>query len=218
MKLPTNAQTAETNKVAGMNTEVAIMTGRTNIRKRSICEYATAALTNVRIVNIGTVCNRVVYGNVTRGDGGLFVRKRRRMEKNTHKETPVHQMAVHIESWYFRRRLGVCLGSGRENTSSGLVRPSRGRRDSVRESDTGSLLVVGGGGGSDRGCCIRIVSGLKKFGGDAESFESDGDGEGDRVRIRDCCIIGEAKWANQPLGDSGLSDSLSDATRGMDCA
>lgn len=60
MKLPANAQTAETNKVAGINTEVAIMTGRTKIRNRSICEYATNALRNVRIVNMGTVCNRVV--------------------------------------------------------------------------------------------------------------------------------------------------------------
>jgi hypothetical protein len=216
MKLPTNAHRAEMNKVAGMNTEVAIMTGRTNIRKRSICEYATAALRNVSIVNMGTVCNKVVYGNVTLPGGvGFFFRKRRRIEKNTHIETPVHQNAVQMESWYFRRRLGMCRGSGREKTSSGLVRPSRGKRDSVRERDTGSLLVAGGGGG-----CMRIISGsgIKKLGGDAGSLESDGDGEGDRVRIRDGCINGEARWASQPLGDSGLSEPSSDAMRGMDCA
>lgn len=122
---------------------------------------------------------------MTGDDVGFFVRKRRRIEKKTQTETPVHQMAVQMELWYFLRRLGVCRGSGRENTSSGLVRPSRGRRDSVRDRDTGSLLV-GGGGGSGGGC-TRIVSGfaLKKFGGEAESVEAEGDGERERVGIRD---------------------------------
>jgi hypothetical protein len=146
MKLPINAQTAEINKVTGMKTDVAIMTGRTNILKRSICVYATVALRNVSIVNIGTVCSRVVYG-VTLGDVDFLFRKRDRTEKNTQIATPVHHIAVHKKSWYFRRRREVCRGSGRENTSSGLVRPSRGKRDSVRERETGSLLAAGGGGG-----------------------------------------------------------------------
>jgi hypothetical protein len=60
MKLPMNAHTADKNKVAGMNTDVAAITGLTNICKRKICVYATAALTNVRMVSIGTVCRRVV--------------------------------------------------------------------------------------------------------------------------------------------------------------
>lgn len=66
MKLPTKAHIAEINKVAGIKTEVAIMTGLTNICNRKICAYATNALTKVRIVSMGTVCNRVVYGRVTR--------------------------------------------------------------------------------------------------------------------------------------------------------
>jgi hypothetical protein len=56
MKLPMNAQSADTNNVAGMKTDVATMTGRTNIRNKNMCAYATAALTNVSIVNNGTVC------------------------------------------------------------------------------------------------------------------------------------------------------------------
>jgi hypothetical protein len=60
MKLPMNAHTADTNKVAGMNTDVATITGLTNMRRRKICAYATAALRNVRVVSIGTVCRRVV--------------------------------------------------------------------------------------------------------------------------------------------------------------
>jgi hypothetical protein len=35
MKLPTNAQIADMNNVAGINTDVMIITGRTNIRRRS---------------------------------------------------------------------------------------------------------------------------------------------------------------------------------------
>jgi hypothetical protein len=139
---------AEMNSVAGTNTDVAIITGRTNIRNRKMCVYAANALKKVRIVSIGTVCNRVVYGKVTRGDlGGLRVMKRRRIEKNTQRETPAHHTAVQMESLYFRRPLGVCRGSGRENTSRGLERPSLGSSDSVRDSDIGALLVVGGGGG-----------------------------------------------------------------------
>ena len=38
MKLPIKAQRAETNRVAGMNTEVAIMTGLTKMRRRKICK------------------------------------------------------------------------------------------------------------------------------------------------------------------------------------
>jgi hypothetical protein len=196
IKLPTNAQTPEINKVAGINTEVAIITGRANIRRSSMCVYATNALMNVRIVNMGTVCNRVVYGNVIPYLVLVFLlRKRRTTEKITHRETPVHQTAVHIESWYFRRRLGMCRGSGRENTSSGLVRPSRGKRDSVRDKETGSRLVVGGGGGgSGRGGCMLIASGRKKLGGELEPLDSRGeDGEGERVRERDCRTNGEAR-------------------------
>ena len=37
MKLPTKAQIAEINNVAGINTEVAIITGRTNTRSRKMC-------------------------------------------------------------------------------------------------------------------------------------------------------------------------------------
>jgi hypothetical protein len=54
------AHTADMNKVAGMNTDVAAITGLTNICRRKICAYATAALKNVRMVSIGTVCSRVV--------------------------------------------------------------------------------------------------------------------------------------------------------------
>ena len=38
MKLPTNAQMAEMNKVTGMKNDVAIMTGLMKIRKRNICK------------------------------------------------------------------------------------------------------------------------------------------------------------------------------------
>lgn len=84
------------NNVAGMNTEVAIITGRTNIRKSSICVYATAALKNVSIVNKGTVWSRVVYGNVTGFDVYFLVTKRRSMEKNTQMDRHVHQRAVQM--------------------------------------------------------------------------------------------------------------------------
>jgi hypothetical protein len=62
MKLPTKAQIAEIKSVAGMNTDVATMTGRTNIRRRKTWTYATRALVNVKMVSSGTVCSRVVYG------------------------------------------------------------------------------------------------------------------------------------------------------------
>jgi hypothetical protein len=54
------AHTADTNKVAGMNTDVATITGLTNTLRRKICAYATAALINVRMVSIGTVCRSVM--------------------------------------------------------------------------------------------------------------------------------------------------------------
>jgi hypothetical protein len=60
IKLPMKAHNAEIKRVAGMNTDVAIMTGWTNIRRSRICVYAAIALKNVNIVSIGTVCNRVV--------------------------------------------------------------------------------------------------------------------------------------------------------------
>ena len=60
MKLPTKAQTADMNSVAGMNTDVATMTGLTNIRKSSMCAYETMALRIMRIVVRGTVWRRVV--------------------------------------------------------------------------------------------------------------------------------------------------------------
>ena len=61
MKDPTNAHTADINSVAGIKTEVMIITGRTKTRSKNTCKYATRALTNVRIVISGTVCSRVVY-------------------------------------------------------------------------------------------------------------------------------------------------------------
>lgn len=62
--------------------DVATITGLTNIRRRKICAYATAALTNVRMVSIGTVCRSVVYGRVTLWRfSGMRVRISRRMQK-----------------------------------------------------------------------------------------------------------------------------------------
>lgn len=62
MKLPTNAQIAEINSVTGMNSDVATMTGLTNTRRRKIWTYDTIALSVIRMVSIGTVWRRVVYG------------------------------------------------------------------------------------------------------------------------------------------------------------
>lgn len=192
MKLPTNAQMAEIRRVAGMNTDVAIMTGRTNTRRSRMCVYAAIALENVRIVSIGTVCNRVVYGRVTGGGlTGIRDTKRRTMEKSTQKERPAHQIAVHIESWYFLRPLGMCRGSGSENTSRGLEWPSRGSREAVSDKDIGSLLVEGGGSGGE---WTRMVSGPKRFeGGTESSVDTEGTGESDRDRDRECLMRGDAK-------------------------
>lgn len=55
MKLPINAHIDDIKRVTGMKTEVAIITGRTNIWRRNMCTYATRALTKVRIVRRGTV-------------------------------------------------------------------------------------------------------------------------------------------------------------------
>lgn len=60
MKLPAKAHIAEMKSVAGINTDVATMTGLTKILNRKICRYATAALRNVRIVSSGTVCSNVI--------------------------------------------------------------------------------------------------------------------------------------------------------------
>lgn len=145
MKLPIKAHRADTSNVAGIKTEVATITGLTNIRRRNMCAYDTTALRAMRMVSKGTVCRRVVYGKVTFGlFVGLRVRKRIRMELKKHMLNPAHQAAVHLWSLYFRRPRGTYRGSGNENTSTGRVCPSRGRSDSVSESVG---LVRGGGCG-----------------------------------------------------------------------
>lgn len=190
MKLPTNAQIADMNNVAGINTDVMIMTGRTNIRKRSTCVYATNALTKVRIVMRGTVCSRVVYGNVAGGLSSLEVVNSIMIENSRHSEIPVHHNAVHMKSLNFRRPLGTCRGSGSEKTSSGRTVPSRGSSESVSDSETG-CLPVGGGGGIDGGRCGRLLeAAARNSGGGDESVESDGEGEGS--------LIGDAWYASQP--------------------
>src|SRR6267154_3711052 len=133
MKLPTKAQIAEIKSVAGMNTDVATMTGRTNIRRRKTWAYATIALRNVKMVSRGTVCSRVVYGIDALRSSPLLdlpLKNSSRMEKKTHRETPVHQNMVQCESLNFRRLRVICRGSGRENTSMGRVVPSLGSSDS----------------------------------------------------------------------------------------
>ena len=50
--------------------------------------------------------------------------------------TPAHHAVVHIESLNFLRLRGTYRGSGREKTSTGRVRPSRGSSDSVNDKDT----------------------------------------------------------------------------------
>jgi len=55
IKLPAKAHTADMKRVAGIKTEVPIMTGFTKIRNRKMCTYATTALRTVRIVKSGTV-------------------------------------------------------------------------------------------------------------------------------------------------------------------
>jgi hypothetical protein len=96
--------------------------------------YAAAALTNVKMMSMGTVRSKTVYGNIELGiPSGLFVTKRRRMQKKTQRVTNPNQSDIQVASWCFRRFRGVCRGSGKENTSIGRVRPSLGRRESVRE-------------------------------------------------------------------------------------
>lgn len=60
MKLPMKAQIADMKRVAGMNTDVAMSTGLTNIRRSIMCTYETTALKNVRIVSKGIVCSSIV--------------------------------------------------------------------------------------------------------------------------------------------------------------
>ena len=67
------------------------------------------------------------------------------MEKSRQNVRLEHQIAVQMESLYFRRALEVCLGSGNENTSRGRVFPSRGSKDSVNDNETR-------GGGGIEGC------------------------------------------------------------------
>jgi len=119
------------------------------------------------------------------------------MEQNTHIESPVHQIDIHIASLYFRRPREICRGSGKLKTSSGRVLPSRGSNDSVSDKET---AVLGGGG---RGCgdlTDLFKAGLRRSaGGVPESAEDeDGTGEGDRR--------GDGWWASQPLLGSA-SDS-----------
>lgn len=190
-----------------MNTEVAIITGRTNICRRNMCPYATAALTNVRMVRSGTVWRRVTYGKIVRGTflSGCRAANRRTIEETTQMVTPDNQMDVQIESLYFRRPFGVCRGSGREKTSSGRTRPSRGNSDSVKDRD--------------RGCCGGFGAGLGlgaySSGGGSESDEL-GDGDGERGR----CSRGDAaKCASQPFGEPVLLTLSSSSwwMRGVDC-
>jgi len=77
-----------------------------------------------------------VYGNIELGiPFGLFVTKRRRMQKKKQRVTNPNQSDIQVASWYFRRLRGVCRGSGRKKTSRGRIRPSLGRRESVRERE-----------------------------------------------------------------------------------
>lgn len=104
MKLPTNAHTDEINSVAGINTDVATITGFTKLRRRNTCTYAASALRKTMIVSSGTVCSSVTYGRLTRdGFVGRRVRKRMRIEQNKQMLRPVHHSAVQTESLYFRR-------------------------------------------------------------------------------------------------------------------
>jgi len=103
----------------------------------------------------------------------------------------VSHNAVQVESLYFRRLRGVCRGSGRLNTSIGLVSPSLGRRDSVRESVAVFLVAKGGGG---RRCTLAWAN---ISGGGPESDEAE-DCEGDRDRDRDHRKWDAAKWASHP--------------------
>lgn len=126
------------------------------------------------------------------------------MENTTQTLTPKSHIDVQIESLYFRRPLGVCLGSGSEKTSRGRVRPSRGNNDSVRDKDRGWGVCL----------CFGFGLGAYSSGGGSESDEL---GAGDGVRGR--CIDGDAaRCASQPFGDPELTlSSSSRAMRGADC-
>lgn len=185
MKLPTNAQIAEIKSVAGMNTDVAIMTGRTNMRRRKTWAYATRALRNVNMVSRGTVCSSVVYGSETLRPSSSRVlpeKNNSRMEKKTHTETPVHQNMVQCESLNFRRLRVICRGSGKENTSMGRVVPSLGSSDSVSDKEIGSR-VREGGGGRGRGLAERLGMDLGDIivGPGEPRDEDEREGEGERI-------------------------------------
>ena len=134
------------------------------------------------MVNNGTACRKTVYGSFERGIPlGFLAAKSRMMEKITQTVTDPSQSEVHIESWYLRLLRGVCLGSGRKKTSNGRVRPSRGRRESVRDCE---WTVIGiGGGGCGRFCCggtwNRCAGGLDS---DEEDEADEADGTGDTTR------------------------------------
>ena len=67
-----------------------------------------------------------------------------------------------------------------------------------------------GGAGGD--CCVREGPGANKSGGGSESPESvDGTGDGERGGL-----MGDARCASQPLGESGLSERAGEAMRGTD--
>jgi len=105
-------------------------------------------------------------------------------------ETPASQAAVHIASLCFLRPLGTCRGSGKEKTSRGRDRPSRGSSDSVNDKETGALLVAGGRGG-----CKRLGGRSKSCGG-PESVESLAT-EGDRARV--VCLNGTEEEEEEGL-------------------
>ena len=91
------------------------------------------------------------------------------IENSRHSVRLEHQITVQIESLYFRRALEVCLGSGKENTSRGRVFPSRGRSDSVNDSET-----RGGGGMEGRWyCCCWYLDWRDRMscGGEPSSLE-----------------------------------------------
>ena len=119
---------------------------------------------------------------------GLLVRMRTRKQEKRHMQSPVSQAAVHAASLYLRRPRGMYRGSGREKTSTGRVRPSRGNRDSVSDGARSNR-----GGGSGGGLCLGGVGGgLGML--DGEAAEPTEEGEGERR--------GDA-WASQPLLASG---------------
>ena len=113
------------------------------------------------------------------------MRKRASTEPTRHMLTPAHQIVVHTESLNFRRLRGTYRGSGREKTSIGRVRPSRGSRDSVSDKETAVRGGGGGCGGEEYGECVRWGDGERGWrisgGGLADSAEElEGEGEGER--------------------------------------